>query len=983
MRSFHRSRLISRSSLGFAGIVAATQATPAFAQEECGPPDGAGTVVCEAMDEPYTAIRYENLVDTAVLLREGVVVDNGLAPDMDYAVLITGDGSISLHAEDGTLVNGTGFPAIEIGSTAGNVDVRVDQVFGLGTAISAFAGGDVTVRANQVGGSSGIDAYSLAGNVFVEAGLTQVLGEGGIGIYAHTEGDGSITVHGAEVYAAGDFSAAVVAESLTGDISVEVGNAFGEGIGSSGIWAVAAEGGDVQVAAGTASAFGDFSVGIVAGAIFGNVDVTAGYIFADGFQGGGIIAGADTGTINIDVLGAGGSGDFTRAIQAESVGDISILASEYIGTFGSFAEAIYAVTSENLSIQATRVYTYGEGSTGIYVAAGNAQIDVAELETASTAVAAIATGDLDVRIGRATMLSPYVETVALELAAEGNLSLRIDEHVIAETGRAIKATAASGDFSIVIAEGASISSADTAIEAGSAISTVLDIQGTVESQYGPAIRIRDNEFGVAGSADVRIGASGLVRGTLILDIADDTVTNDGRLLTSGESDFGDGDDRLVNNRVLALAEGEASSIAIRGLERLENAGLISLANGRAGDSLTLEGRLQGAAGSEIALDLDLEEGLSDLVEVDEIAGVHNVTLNLLGEGSGLGLNGIRVLTAGTTEAGTEITISEDSRTRGFISFALEHDGQDSWYLASDLGDAAYLSGAMAEGLRDLFHMGLDALSSHLVATRAGSQGAGAWIQAIGSDVRAQTSLSHEQGSRTLRWDGSHEGVQLGIEKAFAGWQVGFTAGYGSARFSLGADENSRFGIVNAGLYASYFNNGWFGGATLRADLVDVKSDWATAGLEDSGNGSMLGLGLEGGYRGGLGGLWFEPALRLSWIHASLPEQQGLSGEIAWDGTATLTGEANLRIGAEEGVLGMPLRPFVAMSLARELSGGDGVLIDLGAEEAKLNTEGSRTHGRLGAGVAYSRGRFDLYTQIDGRFGDIEGVSGTLGGRVRF
>jgi outer membrane autotransporter protein len=257
------------------------------------------------------------------------------------------------------------------------------------------------------------------------------------------------------------------------------------------------------------------------------------------------------------------------------------------------------------------------------------------------------------------------------------------------------------------------------------------------------------------------------------------------------------------------------------------------------------------------------------------------------------------------------------------------------------------------------------------------------MQAVGSDLDSRTDLSHAQDSRTLEWNGSHQGVQFGAEKSFGGWQIGVTGGYGTAELGFGRDENSEFDVLNAGLYAGYAADGWFGGAMLRADLIDVESNWASIDLEDGGNGSAIGFELEGGYRADLGGLWVEPALRLAWVNVSLPDQESVNGAISWEDGSAFTGEAGLRLGAKPGWLGLPVRPFLAMSVAREFGAGDETVFDLRTEEVVVTAEDGRTWGRFGGGLAFTAGPLDLYTEVDARFGDIEGVSGLVGARWRF
>ncbi|WP_166041030.1 hypothetical protein [Sphingosinicella sp. YJ22] len=995
------------ASLGLVSMIALAHASPAAAQDECGPASDGGTVVCEATDPPYTSIRYTGATDYGVVLRSGVIVDGSLSTDFDPTVQVAGDGAISFFAEDGTFIFGGTGPALEVQSASGSVNVRADQVIGSGVAISAGAQGDVTVAANYVEGINGIDTSSAEGAITIDVGLAAGVGgrgvsaitfgsgdiaitagqaygvgESAMAINATAVGDGDVGIIAGEVYGIGDLTTAIWAQSMTGNVSIDAVRTIGEGFGAQGIIGLS-DTGNVDINANTVFVSGDYGLGI-GGVSRGDVNINAGYVFADGLEGRGIVAASEFGAITIDVDGVGAGGAGGRAILVESFGDVSIVVREYAGTFGDYAEAISVITNGDIAIDANRIYTYGIGANGILAIGGTATIEADVMETVGTAINASTIGDLDVAVGSVVSTSTDPEYYAMGLYSDqGDVSLTVRDGVTSQNSRAIVAYARLGDVNIDIEEGAVVSGAASAIQAGSSQTTRIDIAGTVTSGSGLVLDIRDNDFGVEGDSDIRIAATGTVLGRMSFVGGDDVVTNAGRFLTAGTSQFGGGADRLVNSGLLALRDGAATSITLAGLERLENSGTVSLANGRTGDSLTLSGTLAGAAGSTLAVDLDIVAGASDLVEVGDLEGTSALRLNIVGNGSGLGLDGLRVVSSAGTDSGAELTLAEASRRRGFVQFSLDYDGQDSWWLQSDLSDTAYLAGAMASGVRDLWHFGADALSTHLLVTRGGGEAGGVWMQAVGSDVDATTGLSHAGGSRDLQWSGSHEGVQFGAEKGFGPWQVGVTAGYGTARIDLGQDENSRFDVVNAGLYAGFASNGWFASAMLRADLIDVQSNWASVGLEGSGDGTSLGVDLEAGYRADVGGIWIEPAAGLSWVHVSLPDQESVNGDIAWEDGAVATGEVGLRMGVADGVLGLPVRPFLAMSLAREFGGRDRTVFDLGSEEVVVTADGGRTYGQLGGGLAVTAGRVDLYAEADGRFGDIEGVSGRVGARLRF
>ena len=88
---------------------------------------------------PIPQVRYEGVTDFELLLKSGVVVDGSLLPEGDTAVAVYGDGKVSLYAEDGTVIRNDAWPAVDVGSTSGSVDVRVDQVFGGSAGVAAVA----------------------------------------------------------------------------------------------------------------------------------------------------------------------------------------------------------------------------------------------------------------------------------------------------------------------------------------------------------------------------------------------------------------------------------------------------------------------------------------------------------------------------------------------------------------------------------------------------------------------------------------------------------------------------------------------------------------------------------------------------------------------------------------------------------------------------------------------------------------------------
>jgi len=555
----------------------------------------------------------------------------------------------------------------------------------------------------------------------------------------------------------------------------------------------------------------------------------------------------------------------------------------------------------------------------------------------------------------------------------------VEEAAIADSGYAITAASWNGSVAIGVAEGATVHGEAVAIDSATAEGTRIDIAGTVSSAKGPAIQVWGNDNGL-GAADIRIGATGTLLGTVQLSEGDDVVANAGEFLTSGTSLFNGGDDRFANIGLVALQDG-ASTMAFDGLERFENGGRVSLANGAAGDLFALDGTLHGAAGNTLAVDLDVVDHATDLVQVGALSGTNLLELDLLGSGSLLGMDGIRVVTSEGAQTGDELQLAANSRSRGFVGFKLAYDGLDSWRLDTDLTDSAYLAGAVPAGARDLWRQGVQSVSSHLVATHDLADAHGAWAQAVGGDFEGTSNFTHALGARELEWQGSHHGLQLGAETTLGNWRAGVTGGFGEASMDLGGAEETRLDSVNAGLYARWASDGWFTSAVLRAERIDLETDWASIGLQEQGDGSTVGLDLEGGRRFTPASVWIEPYLRMAWVDISLPDQDGATGDLHWEDGATGTGELGLRLGMRDGWKGV--RPYAAMSIAREFGGGDATVYDTGFERVRVTEEGDRAFGRFAGGASWTIGRFDLYGEVEARVGDMEGTGGRLGARVRF
>lgn len=978
-------RAFRRTALSHALLLAcASLSLPALADDECGAATPGGQAVCEpAGPDPLPQVRYTGVSDFNLVLRSGVVVDGTTMPEGDTAVVVYGSGAIGLHAEDGTVIRSyDAWPAVDVVSSSGPVDVRVDQVYGGFVGVSALAEGDVTVWANHVEGATAIEAISLGGNVLVDVASVQA-GAYGTGVLALAE-QGDVRVLAGQALAQGDFSAGIDASSFNGSVEIHAGYVAADGYGSRAIQAVSWEGGDVSVDVDTAVTWGEGSAAIIAAAGWGDVSVRADWVSTMGQYGIGVGVFAFEGSIDAEINGVGTDGDYTRGIDLQALGSVRLVNGS-VFTTGAFADAVNVETVGQVAIGSERITTYGDDAYGIRVlTGGDVAIEVAEIQTYGARSSALFvgtdTGDVYARVGSVHARDTTDPWFAIGLSSNsGDVALVVDELVRSDAGTAITLGAHVGRAQVLVAAGATVHGEITAIDALAGDTSRIDVAGTVTSGRGPVIQVQANHLG-DGHADIRIAGTGSVQGWLGLTDNDDVVANAGRFLSAGTNLFGAGDDRFLNLGTIGLLDG-GGTLEFDGLERLENRGLVSLANGFAGDHLVLDGTLHGADGGALVVDFDVVTGAVDQVQVGALSGTNVLELDLVGQGSLLGIDGVRVLTSGSAQDGDELVLSADSRTRGFIGLGLVFDGVDSWLLESDLADEAYLAGAVPGGLRDMWRQGVQAVSTHLDATAGDTEGSGAWLQVVGGDFDGSSTFSHAQGGRELAWFGSHQGVQAGAEFSAGHWRAGVTGGVGEARMDLGGGEETRIDGANAGVYARYANQGWYAGAVLRADRFDIDADWASIGLETQGEGSAVGLELEGGRRFEVSRVWIEPSLKLSWISLSLPTLDGASGDVQWEDDARLSGELGLAIGLSEGWKG--LRPYASMSIGREFGGGDVTRYDMALDDVEVTEEGDRGFGRFAAGLAWTVGRVDLYGEVDGRTGDLEGAGARIGARVRF
>ncbi|MBY4597241.1 autotransporter domain-containing protein [bacterium BD-1] len=963
--------------VAFAGLVGLAMLQPmsAHAAEECGAAAPGGSVTCAPGTDPYTGIDYQGVQDFEVVLGSGAQVHGSVA--------VMGDGEVRFIAESGTEVVGGVAPAIEVASTSGRVTVVADQVQGGLHGIAALSGGgDVSVVADRVAADIAIQAESFAGNVSVVA----------------------REVHG------GPGGAGVVAGTVTGDIGVSVDEIHvQDALYSQGVFAIS-DSGAIAVDVGSISITGHRSEGIRALTTSGDIDITAGDVWMDGGEIVGIFAGSDTGDVRIEAGNIGVFGDVARGIFVDTYADIDVRADSVqtngfiadgvqlisldgdiraeVGSIeagGDWSTGISAETGGSVHFELGTVRTYGEYSAGVGAfAGGDVSIAVDRIEAFGNGSSGVVvgTGEGDQHLVVGSVITHYEGgDLAAAIATStwsGNTRIDVLDEVVALNGPAILSESIEGGVHVDVRENAFVYGSLAGIMAHSGTGTRVDIAGIVLGGEGPSLQVS------GGGSDIRVASTGRLWGPFQLSEGVDVLANDGRIYLEGSSDFGDGADRLVNRGLLALAPlaGPATSVRVEGLERLENAGRISLVNQHTGDLMAFSGELVGGSASRVALDVSLLGGGSaDTLEVGTASGRTVIELNLLQSASGLGLDGPVLARATGAASGDEFMLAQTSF--GFMDLGLDFDAVDrTWSLESELGERAYRTAFLADGARELWRAGVDAWSNGQRGSR--EDGVSGWVQVLGGDTDHEGRARSVQGRRDVAWDGSHDGVQVGVEYAAGPWRVGALGGTGRSDMRFGNGDRSEFDGQHLGAYAGWEGaNGWYGQALLRADWLDLDTRWASVGIHGGQDARVVGTALEFGRRIAVGSLWLQPSANLQWTDVDLPVLAGTAGSVDLAGGSSLAAGIGLALGNDAARSTLPFQWTVDVTLGRD-AGDDGeARLDIVDDTVLVARDGASTQGQLGLGLSKRFGRTELGARVEQAFGDTEGLGGMLSARVRF
>jgi len=662
------------------------------------------------------------------------------------------------------------------------------------------------------------------------------------------------------------------------------------------------------------------------------------------------------------------------------------------------------------------IETRGEYSTGLDMRGGGASaIQLGTVRTsgehADGVYASLYGLDSDLTVAADDIRTTGVSAYGLRALAEADVTVNLgyvdvtgsdSDAVFGRSGGALTLTAtrrlgsASGVAADLTGETIDVTLASTAVVEGGSAGLVLSSSDGSTIRNAGAISSANGFAIEAETGKVTLDNSGLVTGRIAFAGEDDVVNNSGRFAAALTSNFGGGDDVFNNTGVLSLADPTSTaprSAFFNNLERLNNAGVIDLTNGVAGDVFEVSGLINGQTGGRIALDLDLRGATptADRIVAGGFEGLSEVVLTLQGRAA-LGDTGVVIAESGMTQTGQEMTVRVAGG--GFVGFDLAFaDGE--YRISGELAPPAFEPTKVASGAQHQWTSGADVVSARFEQMRdeggrPDGRGDQVWAQVYGGSNDIEARRSFDLLGESIDADLSHEvksqGVQAGVDRAVpvdnGALVFGMLAGAGKTELRFQNGDVTEYDGVGVGAYGHWFSGPLSIGVLAKLDTFKLDYDWAEANLKTRSDGFTVGARIDAAWRIEAGQGWYvEPQASLSWSDTALGRMTARDGaEVVFGDTTSMVGRIGVRAGAEMAVgNGLSFRPFAAVHALNEFEGDNASTLILGDEAVGVTDRAHGAWGRavLGASLDAPSG-LGGFIQAEGDFGEVEGFTARAG-----
>lgn len=873
------------------------------------------------------------------------------------------DGALPADNADHGDLNGVAGAGLWASSSLGSVEIHSDSIVTLGEA------------AYGLGAETGWDASGASGTVKVYSNSIRTHGDGAYGIYANTSGSGPISVESGQVLTGGDYAIGVFARS-TGTANVVVDNNMvtTAGLNSHGIYAVSALG-ISDVTSGTAHTTGENAHGILARGAQG-VSVDSQSVVTEG--------GPHT--------YAAGNTAYSYGILAESAEGAVRIVSGSVTTSGQGATGIRVNSARQVELAGGSVITHGDDAQGIFVgnvaSGGSINMDAGRTITQGSNADAIhvQAGDADAWIRTGTVQASGAGSAGVRVVSEtGKLHIEANGRIQSNSDWAIDAAANAAGIVLDVGAG-------QVVQGGARLHS---LDGSTVNIHGEIVATSNDALSISGGAATINNYSNTIIGSIQLTDGDDVFNNLGTWIATGTSDFGSGNNRLVNTGLVDASGGGAT--AFNNLTTFVNNGVVDMVNGVTGDRLEMPGTTYiGGQGSEVLVDVDFSSGTSDALMVDKVQGSSVLRLSNASSGTGFNPQGISIIQSDTPLTGSEFTLDLGDTGGGLVAYGLQFDAASNQFLVKALpGTAAFELIKAGAAAQDFWFKSGDAWISRMLGARdssaagsnVGNEG-GVWVLGHAGGLDFRNKGTFNLGSSTATQDMSTEsgwnGFQAGYDRTWSrdghgDVLVGVTAGH--VDYSLDFTHSpGRYELkgTNIGVYGAIEHGRFFAQGLFKVDQFNGQLRSSQASLEGDVDGRTYGGRLDVGVRLGQR-FWVEPLLGASWVKARLDDFHASQVDATFDDATSVQTRAGMRFGGSTVISGATLVPGIGIYAVDEHRGHNQTIVHLGGQDSPATDRPHGSFGRTEASLTLIAGKTEVYIRVGSDFsGGTDGFNGRMG-----
>lgn len=706
---------------------------------------------------------------------------NGLITSIGGTTSIEAAATVDAFAENG-------------GTTTNDGSINVLTMDGLGT-LTNNAGGTITTATIT---AATLDTYGAVGSVTIDGadGTLNVFSGGSVDNLNMTDGEARISTGGTVDTA--ELNGGQL--SLDGDILTEVVLNAGtlNQDTTSNIASVVQNGGDMALNGATTVLEMNDGTATLAGTVSG--DAT--------FNGG---TATNTGTLNTTVVAAGGNLTSSGQINGPTT------VSGVVINDGALNDTVDVQSGGDLT-------NNGSVSAQLVLHNGGAATNSGDLDTVDNLGAFAMTGG-----------------TAVTLTNSGTGAADLSGGTISDVQNTAQVTV-SGDAAAQITNG---NGGAVTVDAGATLT------GDVTNDSGASVDLAgaiDGEVNISDGVTFNVTDGGAVA-RLIID-TDFTLSNQLSLLNNGTASLAAGSTlTLSGGGLLGGTLTNMGTLSVDGsgtLGGLDNGAgsVLSMQDGATDDTLSVTGDADFDSSSSVLMDIDLETGTSDTIEVSgSLDGTLNLSLNDIG---GTLSNFETPLELVTYSGGSPTVSASGLPTEGEILYTLVNDTADGTVTVNSILNPAI--GGIASGVavtQSLISSIVNRPSSPFISGLASGDddpcGVGAWARGVGGAAKAVGGTVVNAAEFNSEVGATFGGVQVGADYScfngyFNGWDLSFglIGGYNfgvtsqpvydfdpnSGAFdtsSLTATTNTRFRQVYGGGYIGFAKDRFFADLQYRYD----------------------------------------------------------------------------------------------------------------------------------------------------------------------